>query len=351
MKVAYDNIIFSLQQNGGPSIYWMELCKYMQQQGIEISFFEHPNTNSARAQIDITTTIESKLSPKVLRALPFRHTLPAGTIFHSSYYRYHPKKDVKTIVTVHDFIPEFHGKGYRVLLHKLMKNSALNHASGIICQSENTKKDLLSFRPDLADVPIQAIYLGVDNTTYRKDPTIMRPDIAPEDPFVLYIGSRAPYKNFDLAVLGTAKTDYHLVIASGGDLRKDEKKLLDQHLPGRYTKLPFVSNADLNALYNHAHAFLYPSSYEGFGIPVAEALLAGCPVIATNSSSLPEASGGHAYLMDEPAASEIAEGISRLESETYRDALTVPGIQYAQQFSWEQTGQNTLELYRRIADL
>ena len=160
LKIIYDNIIFSLQKAGGISVYWYELIKRLQNKN-NVLFFEKNNENIFSKNLNIKTHIESRLPIKILRYLPFLKNLPEKYIFHSSYYRVSLQKNVLNIVTVYDFTYEFFRRGVAKTIHSLQKGFAINNADGIICISENTKKDLLKFYPNVDEEKVKVIYNGV----------------------------------------------------------------------------------------------------------------------------------------------------------------------------------------------
>ena len=345
MKIFYDNVIFSLQKSGGVSVYWAELCKRIKNQ--EVTFFENKNHNDVRKTFQIKTKKESIIPPAIRRALSFKKGSKEKHIFHSSYYRHSKKKNALNIVTVHDFTHEKFGSGFKNKMLIELKKKSLKRATGIICQSESTKRDLLQVFPELSSKPIKVIYPGVD-AEYKKDTE----PFSEIENYVIFIGSRAGYKNFKESVRALQGLEkYQLIIIGGGELNKNELTLLEENLPSRYRKLSYITNQQLNSLYRGAHALLYPSLYEGFGIPVAEAINAGCPVITTNSSSLPEASGGNGILLDEPNSFNIRQSIIKLENDLLRDTMIHEGQDYGARFSWDTCYQETFSFYQKIYQL
>lgn len=154
-------------------------------------------------------------------------------------------------------------------------------------------------------------------------------------------------KNFDVAVDVLKKLpDFSLSIVGGGKLSYEEIKKLESNIPGRYKWLGRLSDEELNVAYNRAHALLYPSSYEGFGIPVVEAMRAGCPVVAVNVSSIPEVAGSAAILTDYADANLFAEAILKVCD--MRDQLRKAGFEQANKFSWEKCFLETLQVYEEL---
>jgi mannosyltransferase len=167
--------------------------------------------------------------------------------------------------------------------------------------------------------------------------------------FVLFVGWRHSYKNFHVAVQAiAARPDYWLVSVGGETLNPRERQLLQTHLPNRHVHLPAVDDEHLNHLYNYAHALLYPSSYEGFGLPVLEAMAAGCPVIATNASSIPEVCGDAGLLVDGALPDVLADKITGLQNSEFRSEIIAKGYRQAKRFSWEKCYRETMSFYEQV---
>ncbi len=352
MELYYDNIIFNLQKAGGISVYWYELIIRAINTSMHISFIEHKlSENIFRKALILnekSIVRDEKLPIKLVRYLPLTTSLPKGAIFHSSYYRVCRQKGIKNVVTVHDFTYEYYIKGLKRYVHSLQKRYAIRHADAVICVSENTKKDLLRFYKDIDSNKVSVVYNGVSNEF--KPLTNARPQLQEADrSYVLFVGGRSSYKQFDLVVdaLGQYKKQC-LVIVGGGALTKKEKAKLEDNLMGRYEHLEGINNKELNALYNKAFCLVYPSIYEGFGIPVIEAMQAGCPVIATRASSIPEVTGEAAVLMEEATKSSLIESLAILEKDEQREAYRLAGYKQAQKFSWDKAFEETLFVYKTL---
>lgn len=349
MKIVYDNIIYSLQKAGGISAYWSELTSRLQNSGEDITFYGYPNDNIFMSYLDIEIKKESNINYKINRYLDFRQKFPKGTIFHSSYYRIVNQKDVVNITTVHDFTYEYYRTGLAKFIHSWQKGRAINKSDGIVCVSHNTKKDLLKFYPNIAEDKIKVIYNGVSDIFCQlNNPTQYLKDNYHElqnKKYILYVGDRNGYKNFDIAVKVIQQIhNSTLVIIGGATLSENEKKLLQNE----YFHFQGISAEDLNILYNNAFCLLYPSSYEGFGIPIAEAMKAGCPVVSSNASSIPEVAGDAGLLVDKIEVEEFIKVILKLENKDFRDEIILRGIEQAKNFSWDKCFEETLEFYKKV---
>jgi len=344
MKIHYDNLIYSLQRAGGISTYWSELISRMLRDQEDVSFTEAANHNISRKNISIPQ--ESILSIEQTQtlisrfqriALPFKEDF----IFHSSYNRITNNPKAKQVVTIHDFVHEKFYNGIRRYLHLHQKNKSIHAASKIITVSENTKRDLLHYHPQLSSHDIVVIYNGVSADFYP-----LKDKLKPDKPYLLFIGSRAYYKNFSFTIdLVKQHKNFDLFIV-GSVLNKKEKTELNSKLPGKWKLFSGVDNETLNVLYNNAFSLIYPSAYEGFGIPLLEAMKAGVPFIALNKSSIPEVAGQAGVLVDELNIHQFSKAINTIE--THRDSIVAKGFDQAKEFSWEKCYRETKGVYQSL---
>lgn len=350
MKIYHDNIIYSLQSAGGITSYWWALRQHFERKS-EYRSFGWPNANILGGALQFEPEVGIRLPLKVVRYLPFLRRLTGPAIFHSSYYRVSLQADIANITTVHDFVYEKFRKGLLRRLHTLQKGFALRRSDGIICISENTKRDMLFYFPELDPDKIAVVYNGVSEEFFELDESFAKPEkmqCLPAENYILFVGQRSGYKNFPQVVNAVRKIpNLSLVVVGGGPLSRSERKLI-QSLKHKFYHFLGVPNQHLNYIYNNALGLVYPSSYEGFGIPPIEAMKAGCPVIAGNHSSLVEVIGDAGILLDSPDEDSLVKAIGLLSKPEVRENLINRGRINAERFSWEKCAQETLRLYNAV---
>ncbi|WP_417762091.1 glycosyltransferase family 4 protein [Shewanella sp.] len=339
--IIIDGIIETLQSSGGITTYFSELIKNFENSNVEYKYLNYVGSKSK-----LKGTVSDDNLKRFLeryRDVPFDCD-STPRIFHSSYYRIPQPKSSKVVTTVHDFTYERFVGGLPKKVHTWQKYRAIKNSDIVICVSNSTAKDLMEYCP-IDESKIRVIYNGVSDSYYKID-TLHDADKTNQKN-VLFVGSRAAYKNFDLAVKTLANLpDLTLDIVGGGILSSAELEFLNNNLSGRFNYLGRLTDQELNLAYNKCYALFYPSSYEGFGIPIIEAMQSGCPVICVNSSSIPEVAGDAAIVVNGPSVSEFKLAFEKLPS--IRTSLIEAGFKQAEKFSWNKCFRETLGVYREL---
>lgn len=341
MKLLIDGIIFGLQKHGGISVYYLQLLRYISslQEDAAILLNGQPEQDISFLCHNISIIREKA---RLLERYRSCYIPMGGVVFHSSYYRQPSQHGLQTVVTVHDFIYERYLRGPRQWIHTAQKNAAIRNAQAVICISESTRQDLLEFVGETPGQTIRVIHNGVGDvfTNLNLEPSTV--------PFLLFVGQRAGYKNFDVAVAAMEfLPGLELRCVGGGPISLDELNGVSDSVVKRVRHLGFVSDEELNILYNQALCLVYPSSYEGFGIPVVEAMRAGCPVVSTDCKAVLEVGGDALTVVPDLSPRGMADAILKTAS-SERANLIQKGLAVAQGYSWDATHRQTLEVYRSL---
>ncbi len=271
------------------------------------------------------------------------------------------KTNIRSIVTIHDLIFERFPEHYPLIDRKVYSfkfRYACHHADHIVAISENTKRDIIEFY-DIAPEKISVIYQSCHERYMveksRKTFEGLRRRYQLPENYLLTVGSITVRKNLmgivrALKMLPESNRLPLVVVGRGGRHRARVEAFLRKNRMEHLVHFADVSFEDLPAVYQKATVFLYPSFYEGFGIPILEALFSKTPVITSDVSSLPEAGGPGAHLVNPDNPEEIAAGIEKLLSdEPYRRELIEKGYAHAQQFRGEPLAAQMINLYVKIA--
>jgi glycosyltransferase involved in cell wall biosynthesis len=287
---------------------------------------------------------------------------PKCDIFHTSNLLRNFPATARLSATLHDLtpwiLPECHTPRM-VSADKMFASRTLSGAAGVIAVSESTKRDavrILGLSPD----KIHVIHLGISDRYFSVSQESVLSAIGSlklPRPYFLSVGTIEPRKNLDALLAAwetlpdTFRAEYELVIAGMPGWRSEATmnriRLASRDYGVRY--LGYVPEDVLPGLTAGAAALLYPSLYEGFGIPVAQAMAAGCPVITSNVSSLPEITGGAALLVDPRSVNEIAGAIRTMgDSEELRTTLRAAGLTQAERFTWERAAEASFRYFEAI---
>jgi glycosyltransferase involved in cell wall biosynthesis len=363
----YDHQIFSRQRYGGVSRYFFEVSNRIAAlNGDHAEVFSPFYVNQYVEKSSIKShSFRVEKFPGSSIALGFANTVAGSlfvrnrkdvAIFHETYYTrfdYAPKT-AKRIITVFDMIHELFPESFsKADMTRHIKRRAVSRADHVICLSESTRSDLMR----LLDVPVEktsVVYLGHSLTEACAK---IAPDAGSRKPYLLYVGNRSGYKNFKslLVAFGNStllKKEFSIVCFGGGKFTPDElSEMQRQNLNVGDVHHVAGNDAVLSGLYASAAALVYPSLYEGFGIPPLEAMAHGCPVICTNTSSLPEVVGEAAERFDPRDTDGLRTSIERVaSSEELRQGLITLGYERIKKFSWDRCARATLDQYNRILE-
>jgi glycosyltransferase involved in cell wall biosynthesis len=351
MRVAFDHQIFSEQAYGGVSRYFFEVAKRIQAfdgyavevlSPLYVNNYVH-NDHSLKVwgmhvnQLPRPRRIVQVLNGELVR---WKLNQLRPDIVHETYYlgRKLAPPQSKTVVTVYDMIhekfPQFFPSDDKT---SQIKKAAVDRADHVICISENTRTDLI----DLLHVPREktsVTHLAYAASAKKAEP----PKGLGVRPYIAYVGARVGYKNFIGLIRAFGVSEFlrsHFSIACvGGGTRaglQPEQILL-------------LNGGDelLESVYRGAAAFVYPSLYEGFGLPPLEAMSAECPVVCSRTSSLPEVCGDAAEYFDPSQPESIAASIERaVSSNGRRQELVALGLLQIRKFSWDQCARQTAAVY------
>ena len=295
---------------------------------------------------------------KLTRAL----SVPSiADIFHSSHFRIPFSHKAKIVSTIHDLTYERElvntsasGKALNIWQHK----QAIDRADAIVCISENTKQEMLDIYPRAAHKSIHVIPHGTSFTIDNKIPLHSSPRLTALAPqlkqFILYVGVRTYYKNFTSALLGFAHSELpqqgYSLICTGKPFDQNEQALIDKlNLTSQVLLIDYATIDELQYLYQNALALTYTSTYEGFGLPPLEAMSCGCPVIAANTSSMPEVIGDSGILLDQITDdTAITQALNSLLDSKVRAELIAKGLNRAKLFSWDKSAEQHIEVYKSL---
>lgn len=364
MRIAFDPQIFSLQQYGGISRYFFETAAHLvRMQGVEAHILAgaHQNGYLAAAAPGLVAGVRLPPLPEPCRPLLMRanrllarHWLArhGADIVHETYYSSTATAPgTATVITVLDMIhekfPHFASGTEKVVS---IKRQAIQRADHVICISQNTRRDLLQLI-DIEPSKTSVVGLGFSLQTYSA------PGATPPfpEPYILFVGKRGSYKNFDTLLKAYAAStrinrSHALVCFGDAPFSADELALArNLGLPQERLQHRGGGDAILAAYYSHAALFVYPSRYEGFGIPPLEAMSLDCPVVCSNAASLPEVVGEAAQTFDPDDADALRAAMAAvLDSPDTAERLRQLGRERVRLFSWDNCARQTRSVYASL---
>ena len=362
MRILYDGKIYKYQAAGGISRYFANVISKLPNSYIpllivpqqhKVLYPTHSNLKVWRYRYFRPARISRRLERYYFRSIT---ALNSFDVAHPTYYSLLTLQKMSQycspiVLTVHDLIHEIfraqidpHGRQIE------QKRQAILAAQRLICVSENTKKDLIDFY----SIPEDKIFVIPQASSIHKELSYGIEKV-PSRPYYLHVGSRdACYKNFDSLLFAFAKVvsvqPEVMLCVVGYPFNEDEDRLINElKLSDHIRHFGYASDSHLAKLYRCSIALVYPSLYEGFGIPPLEAMSCGTVVVASNSSSLPEVVGDAGVLFNPKATTDLADILlALLDNQAERDRLIAAGYQRAQKFSWEKTVAETVRVYNSV---
>ncbi len=369
MNLLYDHSIFRLQRYGGISRYFYELITRLSaKKEININLFEgfHVNEYALSKYKNRFALYKGYKVPEIqyagyafeiLNKFWFKgiYSKLDVNIYHPTYYRKDLGAFKKTsiVLTVYDMIHELYTSQFwnsKWVIES--KSESIKAADVIVCISENTKKDLIRIY-DVPEEKVRVVYLA---SSLQKSTLVNFENLKQNNninkPYILYIGDRRAHKNFQflLEVYSSQfSKKYDLVCFGGGNFTRKESDVIKTFGLSKNIIHMHGNDSVLASLYKNAFCFIYPSLYEGFGIPLLEAMAMECPIIASNTSSIPEVVGEAGILFDPLSRESLINAIeSLINNESKRNNLIKLGKEQEKKFSWDKMANETLDIYKSI---
>lgn len=359
MRILFDHQTFHIQRFGGISRYFFELISRLSDDSVNVALLFSMNRYIKHHPKYSHTNVTKKLfkfNEGVFRRLNKKNSLSKIAkgdfdVFHPTYYDpyfLNALGDKPFVLTIHDMMHERFSQYFSADDHTAEKKRLLaQKARRIIAISENTKRDIIEIL-GVDESKIDVVYHGFDCNGIAEG----RPEGLPEK-YILYVGERRGYKNFDstvkaFALVRQTHPDCHLVM-TGRKLSKEERKQFDALGLTDFVKdYTDICDEVLMQLYHHARLFVYPSLYEGFGIPILEAFSQRCPVVLSRASCFPEVAGDAGEYFDpENDESQAVAMLRVMNDDSRRAELIKSGEARLKLFTWDSTVEKTSEVYKK----
>lgn len=365
MKILYDHQIFTSQKYGGISRYFYELVREfsdMQDINCEIPLLVSNNHYISDKKfvnyVDLLPNKQFRGKQRIFNYLNKPNTIlklkqQKFDLFHPTYYdpyflTYLGNKPF--VLTVYDMIHEKFSDMFSPTDKTTeQKRLLVEKATKIIAISQSTKKNLIElFGTD--ESKIEVVYLG--NSMFPKANISIGYEIPKK--YLLFVGGRGSYKNFERFIKSVSRLlnqdkELYVLCTGGGKFSNNEIQLLNELEISRQVLQYNLDDDGLAYFYKNALAFIFPSLYEGFGMPVLESFACGCPLLCSDVSSLPEVAGEAACYFDPYSEESIRDAVLRvLDDMNLRKDLIAKGQERLKQFSWKQTAEQTKKIYESV---
>lgn len=360
IRVGFDDQIFRMQVVGGVSRYFAELIPRLPDFGIEPVLTFRRTTNRHLAQSGLASLRQrSMLADRIERGIWRKYGLPGAgamkhrqvdlvhhTYFHPAYQR---RAQGPSVVTVYDMISELLPDQPGAQNQRKWKSGACAAADQIVAISQSTADDLRRVYGETIADRVTVVPLGVGDQFFQPGPAV--PGLPVE--YLLFVGVRRGYKDFPVALDAFARVaqkhqGLHLVVCGGGPFKPSEVESIARHrLTGRVLRIE-ASDAEMPTIYRGARAFVFPSSYEGFGLPTLESLAAGTPTVLADTACSREVGGDAVSYFRTGDSGDLARAIQLALTASIREAATKAGPARAQLFSWDRTASLTADVYQSL---
>lgn len=361
MKILFDHQAFSNQAVGGVSRYVFELISRLAVNcDVKLSglFFQNRYVKELDRNNYDALTFDSRSAAvvkasKQINSLHTRYLKATQSfdIVHETFYFGGTVKGRTTVVTCYDLIHELFPSYFKDSAATIRaKRKIFNRADHIIAISQQTKTDLQSFY-GIDSSKVSVIYLGADLKLEKVQPDLGRESVTP---YFIYVGKRRGYKNWTVLIEALAKLKgmgvrVKLWCLGGGRFEKGEIDLISRLSLDGFCMQHDPSDSELGSFYANAVALVCTSLYEGFGLPILEAMKSGCPVISTTGGSLLEVTNGCTMSFSPNDVESLSEHMARLlDDGEFRKELIERGKVNASRFSWVACADDTLAVYRRL---
>lgn len=361
MRVALDEQIFAVQAYGGISrLFYEKASAYVRDSslGVSVDPLDAPVVNEYLLHdAELSRLLRVRRAPGPYRALAHyfarRRRQQDVDVVHNTFYLPRGLSEhagSRRVVTVYDMIPELLPSTRRRMDFLTEKHAYVRRADHVVCISESTRRDLLRVYPDI-HAPVTIAYPGV-GPSFRPD--LPRVEGLPE-PYLLHVGNRSSYKDGAtllraFALIASDFPDHTLFLVGGGPLTRAERDLIDSAGLQSRVQQRSLPDSQVPAVYAQATVTVFPSRYEGFGLPAVEAMAAGSPLVLADTSSLPEV-GGEAALYFPPGDDRALAHVltDALRDEGARMNLRRLGLDRARSFTWSRYAAANVEAYRAVA--
>lgn len=362
MNILFDYQIFLNQVYGGVSRYYVELYRQLNSRDdINVEIPIKYSINSYLNELDnkFPKMNSRKKSELLMKGMAFYNQkllikkIKNGSIdiLHPTWYSpyvYKQNYNIKIVTTIHDMIQEiYYPESEKKVIER--KKNAIYKSDLVIVDSNNTRNDVLSFYPDINENKVKTIYLA--SNIFTKKTSSVEGNFAKD--YILFVGKRSGYKNGCFLLRSIAnvliENKINLVFAGGGPFTQEEVDLINNLNISKYVYYYNASDEILSYLYKNAFCLVYPTSYEGFGLPILEAMKNDCPVVCSNSSSLPEVGGDAALYFEKDNSEDLANKVKKIVLDnSIRQNMITKGKKQLKKFSWEKTSEELFDAYKSL---